>query len=157
MLRIRHKFASWRNLPRFVRYRVPATWLLLGVARLLVLVMPFKKMAPMLGQKSLHASTALLLPEQLPQARYIKQLIRVSSNYCPWNANCFAQAIVAIWWFGWYRLPYTLYFGLTKHSQHQMSAHAWVVAGPVAVTGAYSFDQYTVVGIYNSRLLESTQ
>ena len=50
------------------------------------------------------------------------------------------------------RLPYIMHFGLAKNNNPDemdpLKAHAWVTAGPVAVTGGRSLRQFTVVGTY---------
>ena len=48
--------------------------------------------------------------------------------------------------------PYITHFGLAKNSNPDeldpLKAHAWVTAGPVAVTGGRSLRTFTVVGTY---------
>ena len=50
---------------------------------------------------------------------------------------------------GLYDVPYALYFGLARDAlTRETQAHAWVMAGPVAVTGGASFARFTVVGVF---------
>jgi len=77
---------------------------------------------------------------------------QLASRYTPWDSNCFPQAVVARGLLGLYRVPYCLFFGVRRH-QGRFDAHAWIATGPIRVTGQYSFNHYTVVGIFTTRLL----
>ena len=144
------KFLSFKQLPAAIRWRIPVTWCLLGLARLLVLLLPFRWLAPRLGQRAAAPVVLLVQASQLKQLLLLKQLIAVTSKYCPWRANCFAQAITAKLWLSWWGLPYTVFFGVARDPIQQLKAHAWVMAGPVAVSGGYGFAHFTVVGSYVS-------
>lgn len=79
----------------------------------------------------------------------IGRLIAMTSRYTPWDSNCFPQAVVARLLLGLYGIPYALYFGLRRDAESgELKAHAWVIAGKVAVTGGHSFNGFTVVGCY---------
>lgn len=91
----------------------------------------------------------LLNFSQEMRAWQISQVIYLVARYTPWNSNCFPQAIVARLLLGFYRIPYTLCFGLMRDPHTgEFKAHAWVAAGRVCVTGGTGFDQYTVVGCF---------
>lgn len=93
---------------------------------------------------------------QQHRAAFIRNLIRLTSRYTPWNSNCFPQAIIARCLLAIFRVPYAMYFGLQK-GQHpnELKAHAWVVSGRVVVCGGCSFQQYTVVACYASQDLSN--
>ncbi len=144
------KLSSYTSLPLFHKLWFVPIWLMLGLARAMVLVVPFRLIAPILGQ-GLGTSAAVPLagPKQETRARQIGQTIRLASRYSPWDANCLAQAIVARIVMGLYGVPYVLFFGLSRSAgQAGLDAHAWTVSGRVAVTGGYSFDRFTIVGVY---------
>lgn len=128
----------------------PLVWLMLGIARLLVLVVPFRRLAPLLG------NSLPLLPVSIPVsqgqaqvARHWAGVIRSASRWTPWLSNCFAQALVACWLMRWYRVPCLLCFGL-RRQDGELQAHAWVMAGPVAVSGGNGFTEYALVGCFMS-------
>lgn len=146
------KCRSFLRLPVFLQLGVLPTWCLLGLARLLVLTIPFRKIAPRLGQHAgIQVSIPIIPKQAVHRARMISRLITTTARYCPWNANCFAQAITARVWLACYGIPYALYFGLKKSPEQQLEAHAWVCAGPVKVTGGDSFDTFTVVSVFVSK------
>ena len=118
---------------------------------MLIFTIPFQRLAPRLGVRTGIAPwVPLLTPEQTHRARLIGRLVQMTARYTFWNANCFPQAITARWLLGLYHVPYVFFFGLSRDASDPagMKAHAWVVAGPVRVTGGYSFHQFTVVGCF---------
>ena len=145
------KYRSFKQLPAGVRWRIPVTWLLLGVSRFFILLLPFRYVAVFLGQRAEAPVVPLVPAEHIAQLRQLKQLIAVTSKYCPWRANCFAQAMTARLWLNWWGLPYSVFFGVARDGATALKAHAWVVVGPVAVSGGNSFSQFTVVASYVSK------
>lgn len=136
--------------PTFTKVWFLPTWILLGISRLVIISVTFRRLAPYLGHSvGLQAYTHLLTSEQERRALQIAHVIRLASRYCPWVANCFPQAVTARLMLGLFRIPYALYFGLARDREtREFKAHAWVVAGRVAVSGGCSFSDYTVVGCY---------
>lgn len=141
----------------FYQIRFLPTWLLLGLARLAVLLFPFTRIAPYLGvpiacdneDDSQHNQEGQLTSAQMLRARQISRLVVNTARYCPWKANCFAQAIVARLFLGWHGLPYRLYFGL-RRDDSSLKAHAWVCCSSIFVSGGNGFKHHTVVGCYGS-------
>jgi len=125
-------------------------WCMLGVSRLVVLTIPFRRLAVVLGKRQgLEPWVPILSNAQALRALQIGRVVRAMARRTPWDSNCFAQAITARLLLGLYGLPYALYFGLMRDAGSAgMKAHAWVVAGRIRVTGGASFGQYTVVAMY---------
>lgn len=141
-----------RYVPMFVRGWLFPSWGLLGIARLLIKTIPFRRLAPCMG----HAcGTGVWIPlisiQQERRARLIGRTIRLAARHTPWKSNCFPQALAAHALLGLYRIPHTLCLGL-KHDQSRtgMEAHAWVAAGRVHVTGGRGFGVFTLVGAFSS-------
>jgi hypothetical protein len=125
-------------------------WCVLGIARLAVLMVPFRRLSAVLGKGAGSAPWIPILSDaQRLRALHIGRTVRTMARFTPWDSNCFAQAITARLFLGLYGLPYALYFGLMRDAASKgMNAHAWIVAGPVRVTGGQSFEKYTVVAMY---------
>lgn len=123
---------------------------MLGISRLLIITVTFRRLAPYLGKPiGLCAYSHILTSNQEAQALRIARVIRLTARYCPWVANCFPQAITARLLLGLYRIPYSLYFGLCRDpNTNEFKAHAWVTAGRIPVSGGQSFHLYTIVGGY---------
>lgn len=149
--RVLRKARSFLRQPRFVQAWFLPVWLLLAVSKALIFTIPFQRLAPRLGARTGVAPwVPLLSADQLHRARLIARVVQMTARYTFWNANCFPQAITARWLLGLYDVPYVFFFGLSRDASDPagMQAHAWVVAGPVRVTGGYSFHQFTVVGTF---------
>ena len=122
------------------------TWLLLGLARLAVLTVPFRWIAPWLGQQ---AGTTPVVPPvtdgQADMALAIGRSIRIAACYTPWDSLCQPQALVARFWLARYGIPCVVNYGVKRNDAGGLDAHAWVCAGPVAVTGGDAGQDFTVV------------
>ena len=156
---------SWRaveKVPSFFQYSsfVKAwflpVWLGLGIARLAILTISFKRMVPRLGVSVGVCPWLPLLDErQEKRARMVGQVIRLSARYTPWESNCFPQAIVARVMLGFYRVPYCFFFGVRRSpTTSAFDAHAWVATGRVRVIGGVGFNKYTTVGVFVSPRLK---
>ena len=138
-------------LPTFFKVMFLPTWISLGLARIIVLTIPFRFVASTLGyHTSVYPAIPLVDKQATIRARQISRLIIGTAKYCPWDANCFAQALTARLFLKIFDIPHAICFGLKRNNQQKLDAHAWVCAGAVRVTGGYSFDQYAVVNSYVS-------
>jgi len=154
----------WRRLralpPVELAWALPA-WVMLGLARALVLMLPLRRLAPMLGvDAGAQPWLPLLDAREEARARMIGRVVRRSARFTPWRSNCFNQAITARLLLGLYRVPYVLFFGAAPQTDAEtgssgLSAHAWIAAGRVQVTGDSSFEQYPVLGCFVARRLAS--
>lgn len=144
------KGAAFLRLPAFVQLWFVPAWLLLGLARATILVIPFPRLARTFGHP---LGTAAWVPladaRQCARARQVGLAVRVAARHTPWTSNCFPQALAARLLLALYRVPCTLCFGLVRDAG-TVKAHAWIVCGPVAVTGGAGFGHYTVVGAFAS-------
>lgn len=145
------KLRSFWAVPLFGRLWFGPVWIMLGLARLCVLVVPFRRIARFLGT-SPDRGYETEVPSRLQDARAIEigRTIRLSAKYAPW-ANCFAQALVARTLLRFYGLPYSVFFGVRPSIKGTtgMDAHAWTMSGPISVTGGNGFSDYTVVGTFS--------
>lgn len=152
---IRRKAAAFLRKPLWTQLWFLPTWLLLGLAKVIIFTVSFRRLAPRLGvARGIDPWVPLLEPAEEILALQIGRLIRLAARYTPWDSNCFPQAVVARLLLGFYHIPYVIFFGLMRepHS-NEMRAHAWVVAGRIPVTGGRSFGQFTVVGCFVAPML----
>ena len=135
-------------LPWAERWLLFEVFCLLGVARLALLVIPFRHLARRLGP--LHTETAPdAPPEQVAHAQRVGLAIARVSPHTPWTSNCFPQALVAKYWLHRRRIPTTLYLGVAlskgpASAPAGMEAHAWLRCGPLIVTGGRGHTRFTV-------------
>ena len=153
---LRRKLIALFRLPRFEQVWLLPAWCLLGLSRLVILTIQFRRLAPYLGRHiGNRAVVPLLSAHQQARALHIGRVVRLAAQYTPWESNCFPQAVTARVLLGGYGIPYALCFGLAKEGENgrALKAHAWVAAGPVRVSGGDGFRQFTVVGVFVSRKL----
>lgn len=150
-MRITRKIRSFLALPRFVQAWLLPAYVLLGLSRLAVLTVPFRHLAPHLGQ---HLGVASWVPladaQQRHRARRIGQVVRLAAAYAPWDANCLAKAITARVLLPLHGVPYAMFFGVRFEGEghRDMRAHAWVASGPVPVTGGSGFSDHAVTSVF---------
>lgn len=149
-LRWLRRARAFGRRPLFEQAWMAPAWLLLGVCRAAVLALPFRRLAPRLGEAhGVHAWVPLASAAQSERARRIGRAIRSAARHTPWDSNCLAQACAARVLLSVYGVPHGVYMGVGNDAG-AMVAHAWVCSGPVAVTGGHGFGRYTVVGCYAS-------
>jgi hypothetical protein len=138
---------SWAD-----RWLMVQVFFLLGVARLSLRLIPFRRLARWLGPLQTETPPDAP-PEHLVQARRVGLAIVRVSPYTLWTSNCFPQALVAKYWLQRRRIPTTLYLGValtkTDDAAHsEMTAHAWLRCGPLLVTGRRGHERYTMIACF---------
>ena len=120
-------------------------------ARLLLLLIPFRKIAPGLG-KHMKETAREPLCRDLTTLHHIRLALRRASRYTPWKSACLVQALAAKNMLKRRRIPYTLYLGLTKNGEIEkgIKAHAWLRSGNLVLTGkkGVRLSSYTVVSTF---------
>lgn len=122
-------------------------WILLWPARLVVLVVPLRRLARYYGR---DRGAEIIVPDagakDVHTALFIRQAIALAVRYSPKSANCYPQALVARLLLRWLRVPHAMFFGLRAgEGDETMEAHAWVLVGDIPVCGGKSAESYTVV------------
>ena len=141
----RSRLGRLRRLPRSDRALLAEATLWLAAARAAVLVMPFKRLAPHLGEAMTETSIEELPAEGWPDR--IGWAVRIASKATPWKTPCLAEAIAAQRMLRRRRIPSTLYLGLAKDGA-VMTAHAWLRCGDATLTGEAPRDQFTPVASF---------
>jgi hypothetical protein len=147
---LKKTLAKWRRRSREERILLLEAFVLLGAARLGVLILPFRRLAGSLGAH-MKVADATIPPADLHLARMVGGAVRSAANYTPWESVCLPQAVAARWMLKRRRIPATLYLGVAKDvtAPGTLAAHAWVSCGSVILTGAKGHRQYTVVSTFS--------
>jgi hypothetical protein len=142
--------AKWRRRTRTERLILLEAFVLLAVARLMVLVLPFKWLAVSLG-RHMNESGMQISASDLHHARMIGQAIRSAANNTPWQSVCLPQAVAGQWMLKRRRIAATLYLGVAKNENkaEKLAAHAWLRCGDAILTGAAGHRQFTVVATFS--------
>lgn len=130
------------------KWLLAQAYCLLGIARLAILTLSFRRLARYLGP--LQAETPANIPAtHLAAARRIAWAIRRTAPHTPWTSNCFPQAIAGKILLRRRGIPSTLYLGATfTEDKTALEAHAWLRCGPLYVTGGNGQEKYGVVGVF---------
>ena len=119
-------------------------WFFLAIARGMLLVLPFKRIAPMLGKLMTDAPDKKA-DNPLALLNDIKVAILRAGRFSPWRTKCFEQAIAAKIMLRLRRIKSLLYLGVYKDQANDLKAHSWLMAGDIVVTGGPDVTKYTVV------------
>jgi hypothetical protein len=125
---------------------IEATFWLIA-ARVILLTVPFRTIAPYLGKFMTKSPKAVAsLPEDL--IGNISWAVATASRHLPWDCWCLAQALAGKAMLKCRGVPSTLYLGLTKADEAQLQAHAWLRCGELILTGRQGMESYTVVATF---------
>lgn len=119
----------------------------LVAARLAVWFVPFRRLATGLGDKMVESPAEDTEPQRATATR-IGWAVRALGRRLPWMSQCLVQAVAATWMLQRRRIPSTLYFGLSKDTDGELKAHAWVRSGTQVLTGAKGRHGFTVVATF---------
>lgn len=130
------------------RLLVLETIILLGLARLAVVTLPFRWISCVLGQKVEDSveNEELSVPSLI--VRRIEWVLRRTSLYTPWRSNCLARAIAGRFMLRRRSITSTLYFGVAKDETGEFEAHAWLSSGGKIVTGGAEANRFAVVATF---------
>lgn len=146
------KLCTGFGQPAFVLCWLGPVWLLLGLCRVSIKLLSFRRLAALLGAP--HGASAwvpLVNESQRQRAAKIGQVVRLAARHSPWTLNCYPRSLTACILLTLYRIPHCLCFGVALDPVTQsFSAHAWTVAGNIRVTGGESFSRYTVLACFVS-------
>ena len=120
-------------------------WCLIHLAKLVIMFIPFKKIASRMGKLQVESTHDL---KSMAVSTKIEHAIRRASRYTLHNSKCYDKALSAKALLFQFGLPATIYFGLAKESENKLSAHAWVRCGNRIVTGKVGMERFTVIACF---------
>ena len=109
-------------------------YLLSGLIRLSILVLPFKVLKRGLGIPKM-GSIFDVSDEKIVIAREIRRLDLQVCNHTPWQSKCLVRAILTQHLLKQRNIPSTLYLGVNKNESGEMQAHAWLRCGEIIIMG----------------------
>jgi hypothetical protein len=131
-----------------------AAWKL-AVAHAAIHVLPFRWIAPRLGNLGEPTSNAELNEEQQRQAQLVGWAVTVLARHYPLDAKCLARAVAGKWMLHRRGLPSTLYLGVDRVSSGEkwLEAHAWLHCGTDIITGEQHHERFTVLAAFTEERL----
>jgi hypothetical protein len=129
-MRLRRRLQTFLHLSAAERCLICEAALMLALARLIVVTVPFRLIAPWLRRAPAEPSCdqKLLLA--------VRQAVTIAARNVPWNAVCLPQALAAKSMLARRGWGSTFHLGATFDSNGKLIAHAWLVAGGQVVVGA---------------------
>ena len=138
-----------KNITFAAYFLFAEAWLLLALARLILLLVSFKKILPLLGKQISNAKADVI--ENNDSLQHISIAIARASRYSFWRTMCFEQALAAKFMLRIRKKISTIYFGVKKNdSDNALLAHAWLICNGTIITGGKNIDQYTIVSSFKS-------
>jgi len=139
--RWKRKLRRFSELERADRWLLArAAWRLL-VARIVLAVVPFRRVAARLSSSTGMAGEGIdaTIPERVGRA------VTIAANHVPWRADCFPRTIAARALLQRYGYASTIHFGVRREGAEGLDGHAWLTCGNKVVTGGADLDRYTEV------------
>jgi hypothetical protein len=130
------KKLTWKEYMLFAE-----AWILLAVARLVLVTVSFKKIAAKLKDRE---SKEYRIPAPAELKMITDAIIRAGSR-SPWRTKCFEKALAGKMMLRRRGISSTIFFGVRKDGQQKMHAHAWMKSTGFVVTGGTGIDQYTLL------------
>jgi len=127
-------------------------WLYLAGARLIVFMLPFKKIASFMGIHEGNNNRPYQETSGNCDYKPIGDAILRASRRSSWRTKCFEQALAGKFMLKIRGLRSTIYFGVAKSTNdlNSLRAHAWLVCKGQVVTGGGGLDSFTVIGKFKS-------
>jgi hypothetical protein len=124
-------------------------YVLLGVMRVAILVLPFRKIASLLGLTQGSAPSEASL-NVFPCTEKIGWAIRAAAARTPWQSACLVQALSGMVMLIRRGIDATLYLGVAKHENNTetLSAHAWLSCGNTVLTGDGGLERYSTLSSF---------
>ena len=134
---VARKLAVARRQPAFVLLWLLPAWLLIGASAAMVALLPFRRIAPLLGVNlGATAHRPACTPQQALRARRIGASVSIAASYAPFRSDCLPQAMAAKALCALWRVPCALLLGIERdRPEGELRAHAWTSCGDVVPTG----------------------
>lgn len=144
-------FARFLELPPQERRSLVEAALCLGLARLLLLV-PFRRLAPFLGrlQPGADGAIAKLGADDRAAALIVRRALLRMAARLPWHSSCLVCALAGRMMLGRRRLPSVLQLGARTGPETELAAHAWLRCGDIDVVGEGNAPQYTPIAAFKA-------
>lgn len=142
-----------RRLHKFLRRDWSDRWLLLEAvawlswAKLLLILAPFRWIAPRLGKLKAESSPTIT-PAERTLALAVSWAVQSAARYVPMGFVCLPQAIAAKWMLRRRGVATTLYLGLARPEGIGFTAHAWLRAGDKILTGRVESRTHTAIATF---------
>jgi hypothetical protein len=120
----------------------------LGLARSAIVLIPFRRIAPYLGQQ--HETPATDTPALRLTLQRVARAVATVSQHTSWESTCLVQAMAAKLMLKRRGIYSTLYLGVLKEAKG-LAAHAWLRSGSLILTGGSGHQRFTVISTFGEK------
>jgi hypothetical protein len=146
---LRERLRRGLRLPIKAQLLALTAWLLIGGAALAIRWLPARHYLWVLGRPiGAVACQPVAPPQRLGRARALRTALRRAAGVAPFRNNCLPQALAGAVLCRIAGLPSAAHLGTRQSPEKGMEAHAWLVVGPVAISGGQAWEDYGVVACY---------
>ncbi|WP_188118501.1 lasso peptide biosynthesis B2 protein [Thermoclostridium caenicola] len=150
MSKLKRILSTFVRLSLRMKILVIVSFAVLGIMRLLMILLPFRRLTALMG-KAHQESPYSLDPASQILAQEVGFAINIVSNHTPWKSECLVKALAAQFILKVLNISSTLYLGVSKDDSNHLTAHAWVRSGNQIITGAFEYeDQFKCVDFFAS-------
>ena len=124
----------------------------LAVIRVLLLALPFRRLAAGLGAAGVESAGALAEADE-EVGRRIGWAVAAVARYVPWDSRCLAQALAGSRMLARRGLPFTVSLGVAEDPEKKGAQlfHAWLRCGRRPVTGGEGHRTYQVLALFSPK------
>ncbi len=80
--------------------------------------------------------------------RDIARAVNRCSRHAPWKTKCLVDAVTAKLLLRWHGISSTMFLGVNKDEEKNLTAHAWLKCGEIFITGKRGYHKFTVVSTF---------
>jgi hypothetical protein len=120
----------------------------LGLARLALRLLPFRRLAPYLGIPCHETPATNPAQPAASSALTVTRALQRAARNLPWECTCLVQGLAGKAMLRRRGLPSTLYLGVAKDKDANLCAHAWLRCGSVILTGREAENRFTVISAF---------
>jgi hypothetical protein len=120
------KFNKFFGLNSFEKLLFLEAFLCLTWAKIILTVIPFKRILPLLKQKKQNTQKQINL-------KSIRESIYRASSATPWHSTCLMQSMAARRMLKRREIPSRMSIGMAKDENGDLVMHAWVESGDVEI------------------------
>jgi len=124
-------------------------YILSGIARLAVLILPFRWVMRFLGAQHENIQLSVIVSkQQLEWALRIGKITNIATKYTPWKSKCLIQAMVAKVILNHYKIPYVIHVGMLRNEEGELKSHAWLNVKQRVIVGGEGHKAFTIVSSF---------
>lgn len=121
-------------------------WVLIALARFMLVFVSFQKILPLLGQQVTSHQKA---DAHKNEFKYMRIAIARACKFSFWRTKCFEQALCAKFMLRLRKKPSTIYFGVKRNEENnEFMAHAWLICNNEVITGGTQTEQFQVLSSF---------